>query len=58
MNKTLVEKATNLNALLKVLAAVDEDNADAVRELPRVIQLASEYSDTLLNDLINDHSDK
>lgn len=58
MNKELVEKATNLNALLKVLAAVDEDNADAVRELPRVIQLASEYSDTLLNDLINDHSDK
>lgn len=58
MNKTLVEKATNLNALLKVLAAVDEDNADAVRELPRVIQLASEYSDTLLNDLINDQSDK
>lgn len=58
MNKTLVEKATNLNALLKVLAAVDEDNAEAVRELPRVIQLASEYSDTLLNDLINDHSDK
>lgn len=58
MNKTLVEKATNLNALLKVLAAVDEDNADAVRELPRVIRLASEYSDTLLNDLIDDHSDK
>jgi len=58
MNKTLVEKATNLNALLKVLAAVDEDNAEAVRELPRVIQLASEYSDTLLNDLINNHSDK
>ena len=58
MNKTLVEKATNLNALLKVLAAVDDDNAEAVRELPRVIQLASEYSDSLLTALIDDNSDK
>lgn len=58
MNKELVEKATNLNALLKVLAAVDEDNPVAVRELPRVIQLASEYSETLLEALINTDSDK
>ena len=58
MNKTLVEKATNLNALLKVLAAVDEDNPEAVRELPRVIQLASEYSETLLTALIDTDNNK
>lgn len=42
-----VERATNINAMLKVLAAVDEDNNEAVRELPRALQLVSEYSEKL-----------
>ena len=42
-----VERATNINAMLKVLAAVDEDNNEAVRELPRALKLVSEYSEKL-----------
>ena len=42
-----VERATNINAMLKVLAAVDEDNNEAVRELPRALQIVSEYSEKL-----------
>ena len=42
MNKEIIETACNLKALLQCLATVDEDNTEALQELPRALKLAAQ----------------
>ena len=45
--KGVVEKACELQSLLKCLAAVDDDNIDVLRELPHAVKTASQKADLL-----------
>lgn len=45
MNKLqILETACNLKALLQCLAIVDEDNTEAIQELPRALKIASQQA--------------
>ena len=49
----MMEKAANLECLLKCLAAVDADNADGVQALPQALTIAHEYAEKLYEEIVN-----
>lgn len=52
--KEFTERVTNLNALIKVLATVDEDNP-AISDMPLALKVVSEYSETIYQAIAEDN---
>ena len=52
-HKETIERAANLNCLLKCLCAVDSDNVEAVQAIPQALEIAREYAETLFEAIVN-----
>jgi len=45
--KEMIDKATNLNCMLKCLRAIDSDDVEAIQSIPQALIIVSEYADSL-----------